>query len=35
MKLERGPNAFLLEITGKDARSNGYTVGIDAIVLRP
>jgi hypothetical protein len=35
MKLEQGPNAFLLEITGKDARSNGYTVGIDGIVLRP
>jgi hypothetical protein len=33
--LERGPNAFLLEIEGKDARSNGYAVGIDGFAFKP
>lgn len=33
--LEAGPNQFVLEIAGKDPRSTGYFVGIDALALTP
>ncbi|HEY3265571.1 MAG TPA: DUF2961 domain-containing protein [Armatimonadota bacterium] len=33
--LTAGPNTVLVQCTGKDARSEGYLFGLDAIVLKP
>ena len=35
VQLQRGTNALLLEIAGKDPRSTDYVVGIDGFLLRP
>lgn len=33
--LNAGANTIVLEVTGKDARSTGYLVGLDGLLLRP
>ena len=35
VRLRAGPNVIRINIAGKDPRSMGYLVGVDAFVLKP